>query len=254
MRELSGVPAPVNITSIIISDDHCWHVLALETHQQVNYHIAGNFGRVSNLAVWRSGEIIAKLNSADINSPWLRLAGRPLKYIWLHTVPVLQDNCIHSRECDVGDSSLSLSLSPGRNFVSLTRCALGEADCGQQPLRARSHLGVQDTLERARMGRCADKDSLAKAFLSLKSQATMTWSTSRLGLHRSGDITVGVWGPEWPNLKLTKLNYNGILAEITKFNPNQIFLLYGMYFHCIATHQAVVHQDILSTADSEIQQ
>ena len=115
MRELSGVPAPVNITSIIISDDHCWHVLALETHQQVNYRIAGNFGRVSNLAVWRSGEIIAKLNSADINSPWLRLAGRPLKYIWLHTVPVLQDNCIHSRECDVGDSSLSLSLS-GKEF------------------------------------------------------------------------------------------------------------------------------------------
>ena len=208
MRELSGVPAPVNITSIIISDDHCWHVLALETHQQVNYRIAGNFGRVSNLAVWRSGEIIAKLNSADINSPWLRLAGRPLKYIWLHTVPVLQDNCIHSRECDVGDSSLSLSLSPGRNFVSLTRCALGEADCGQQPLRARSHLGVQDTLERARMGRCADKDSLAKAFLSLKSQATGTRSTSRLGLHRSGDITFGGWGP----------------ARITKFKTHQIKL------------------------------
>jgi len=141
MRELSGVPAPVNITSIIISDDHCWHVLALETHQQVNYCIAGKFGRVSNLAIWRSGRIIAKLNSANIKSPWLRLAGRPLKYIWLHTVPVLQDNCIHSRECDVSDSSLSLSL--GRNFVSLTRCTLGEADCGQQTLRARSHLEVQ---------------------------------------------------------------------------------------------------------------
>jgi len=80
------------------------------------------------------------------------------------------------------------------------------------------------------MGRCADKDSLAKAFLSLKSQATGTRSTTGIGLHRSGDITFGGRGPESPNLKLTKLNYNGILAEITKFNANQIFLLYCMYF------------------------
>jgi len=30
-------------------------------------------------------------------------------------------------------------------------------------------------------------------------QATGTQSTTRLGLHRSGDVTFGGWGPESPN-------------------------------------------------------
>jgi len=37
-------------------------------------------------------------------------------------------------------------------------------------------------------------------------------------------------------------------------SPNLMPTKFSCYtvFHCIATHQAVVHQDILSTADSEI--
>ena len=72
------------------------------------YHIAEKLAGGS-LAVWRK---IRKLNSANIKP-----AGLPLKHIRSRTVPVLQDSCILSRECDVGDPFLSKKESCVANEV-----------------------------------------------------------------------------------------------------------------------------------------
>ena len=88
------------------------------------YRIAGKIGEVLNLAIW-----LSRIKSPNYIPPILeilrhRLAGySSTGYIILYAVPALQDICILPRECDVGDSSLSLSLSlsPEKKFVSLTR-------------------------------------------------------------------------------------------------------------------------------------
>jgi len=94
-----------------------------------------------------------------------------------------------------GDVMSLFCLSLGRNFVLLTRFAHG--------VLPRS---TTNTLQRGqRWEGVPTKMALPRPFLSLKSQATRTWSTMRLGLHCSSesDVTFWSWGPESPNLNLS---------------------------------------------------
>jgi len=47
-----------------------------------------------------------------------------------------------------------------------------------------------------------------------------TWSTMRLGLHRSGDVTFGGWRSRITKFILTKIKKYTILAEIIKFSSH----------------------------------
>ena len=62
--------------------------------------------------------------------------------------------------------------------------------------------------------------------LSLKSQATGTRSTTRLGLHRSSDVTFGGRGSKIKTRQIKKIWH---LAEIAKFNAHQILPLYSIF-------------------------
>ena len=110
---------------------------------------------VFNLAIWRSGE----------KSPQFRPAA--LKYIRLRTIPVLQEMAVYSPE----NAMLVIPFSPGRNFMSLTRYTLGEAGRRQymyRPYELSLSSKYKYTLERARMGRCADENNPVKAFSQLE--------------------------------------------------------------------------------------
>jgi len=82
-----------------------------------------------------------------------------------------------------------IPLSWGRNFMSLTRCTLGEVYCSPTSLVSPQSTRSSHTPEkRERMGRCANVNVPAKAFLQLE---IATQSTMRLGSHRSSDVIFG---------------------------------------------------------------
>ena len=68
----------------------------------VDYHVVGKFGGVFNLEIWQSGEKLPNyippiLNPRDPGRP----AGHSSTYYYTHRTSIL------SRECNIGDSSLS---------------------------------------------------------------------------------------------------------------------------------------------------
>jgi len=125
--------------------------------------------------------------------PLIHLFSRPLKYIRLRTVPVLQDSCIVSLQRT--QCRWFLSLQEG---MSLMRYAVGEADRGQyaEALRA---LKVQQV--HTRQG----KDGKVCRWKRPSQGLLLAWNHKLPGLnqpqglayslHHNGDVTFGGQGP-----------------------------------------------------------
>ena len=94
-------------------------------------------------------------------------------------------------------------------------------------LRLTSKYNKYPVEKTTRMGRCANKTTQPRPSLSLRSQATGTQSTTRLGLHHSGDVTFGHWDTKLPILNLAKFKIWHFWPKSPNLMPTKYFTAIG---------------------------